>query len=92
MFIDLVLAKREYVLEKGIIDKTEIALISVLFIGTDSNNQAIFEISRNGTTIPETWVLKKYDVSSFTGFVFPKGVGVTPITVANFINNKTNLG
>lgn len=92
MNVNLEIAKREYLIEKKITDISTIKLITLVFIGIDKNNEAIFEVYRLATTIPETWVLHKYDVTNLSIYSFPKNVAVTPISVANFINSKTSLG
>lgn len=92
MNIDLVIAKREYVLEKGIVDKETIDSIHLTFRGVSEQGLATFDVYSKDQSIPEGWSLKKYDVSVFTDLEFPAGVELTPISVANFINRKTSLG
>lgn len=92
MNIDLEIAKREYILEKKITDKETIASIKLIYRGVSVNGLATFDVYSLGRSIPEGWELNKYDTTVFTDWEFPAGVLLTPITVANFINNRTRLG
>lgn len=92
MNIDLVIAKREYVLEKGITDKQTIESVRLEFRGVNKEGLATFDVYVKDQNIPEGWSLKKYDTNVFTDFQFPKGTQLTPLSVANFINRRTGLG
>lgn len=92
MNIDIALAKREYCLEFKITDHTTVAKLDLQFVGLDSLNQAVFEIYKNGESVPVTWALKKVDVTGYEVFVFPKNILITPLSVANFINSRSGVG
>lgn len=92
MNVDLPLAKREYILEKGITDKTTIAKIWLIYRDVNEDNQAVFDVYTPLSPIPESWALTKYDVSTFKDWSFPQGVPLTTVTVVNFINRRTSLG
>lgn len=92
MNIDLELAKREYVLGKGIIDKEVIEKIWLIFRDVNDKYQGVFDVYTPLDPIPESWALVKYDTSTFNDWVFPTGIEVTPLTVSNFINRRTGLG
>jgi hypothetical protein len=92
MNVDLVLAKREYVLEKGITDKTTIEKIWLIYRDVNEKYQAVFDVYTPLDPVPESWALKKYDTSTFNDWAFPSGTALTEVTVANFINRRTSLG
>lgn len=96
MKIDLVLAKREYVLEKGITDKAIINQIIIVYQGTNKRNEAVFTVYPKKGGNPVSWALVKYDARKFKGnkdyWLFPKEHKLTPLSVANFINQKINIG
>ena len=42
--------------------------------------------------VPEGWALTKYDTSVFDQWTYPAKTSVDPVTVSNYINNRTGLG
>jgi len=92
MNVDLVLAKREYILEKGITDKETISKIWLIFRDVNETYEAVFDVYTPLNPVPQSWALTKYDVSTFKDWSFPQGVPLTPVTVVNYINRCTSLG
>ena len=92
MNVDVGLAKKVYCIENKITSPSEIAKISLQFSGIDKKNQAIFEVYLTAGAVPITWALTKIDVAGYEIFKFPVGITINPLSVANFINNKSGIG